>query len=55
MGKTFILVTQEAEKLGEKHLSIFLRHSVCFTYISENMMVINYSGLWTQGDNNWDR
>ena len=28
MNKTFILVTQEAEKLGAKHLPIFFRHPV---------------------------
>ena len=28
MYKTFILVTQEAEKLGAKHLPFFLRHPV---------------------------
>ena len=45
MGKTFILVTQEAEKLGAKHLPFFLRHPVFIWYVLHESTRILYVSI----------
>ena len=45
MGKTFILVTQEAEKLGAKHLPVFFETPCSYTYKHEDGGKKSWFGL----------
>ena len=49
MCKTFILVIREAEKLGEKHVPIFLRHPVNTGCPAKLLTLLFFEFLGVQG------